>query len=118
MRLACDKLAYTFNLRFGFFVICQLFLPHTVITDHYSTNVCWCWLFFGILEVEVIVKLNSWNIMTLAEEFEWRGFINQTTFAANEDINEPRTFYWGKDPSADSMTIGKTGTCHDDSSPY
>ncbi|MES2875892.1 MAG: tyrosine--tRNA ligase [Patescibacteria group bacterium] len=44
--------------------------------------------------------------MTLAEELEWRGFINQTTFAKNEDINEPRTFYWGVDPSADSMTIG------------
>ncbi len=44
--------------------------------------------------------------MTLAEELEWRGFINQTTFASHDDINEPRTFYWGVDPSADSMTIG------------
>lgn len=44
--------------------------------------------------------------MTLAEELEWRGFINQTTFATTADINEPRTFYWGVDPSADSMTIG------------
>ena len=44
--------------------------------------------------------------MTLSEELQWRGFINQTTFSNIEDINEPRTFYWGVDPSADSMTIG------------
>ena len=44
--------------------------------------------------------------MTLAEELTWRGFINQTTFADITDINEPRTFYFGVDPSAPSMTIG------------
>ncbi len=44
--------------------------------------------------------------MTLAEELTWRGFINQTTFANIDDINEPRTFYIGVDPSAPSMTIG------------
>src|SRR5690242_4045830 len=44
--------------------------------------------------------------MTLSEELEWRGFINQTTFKEVADLNEPRTFYWGVDPSADSMTIG------------
>ncbi len=44
--------------------------------------------------------------MTLAEELTWRGFVNQTTFRDIADINEPRTFYWGVDPSADSMTIG------------
>lgn len=43
---------------------------------------------------------------TLSEELSWRGFINQTTFDSIEKINEPRTFYWGVDPSADSMTIG------------
>jgi len=43
---------------------------------------------------------------TLSEELSWRGFVNQTTFDAVEKINEPRTFYWGVDPSADSMTIG------------
>ncbi len=43
---------------------------------------------------------------SLSEELAWRGFINQTTFATPEDVNEPRTFYWGVDPSADSMTIG------------
>ena len=44
--------------------------------------------------------------MTLAEELTWRGFINQTTFANIDDINAPRTFYIGVDPSAPSMTIG------------
>ncbi len=43
---------------------------------------------------------------TLAEELLWRGFVNQMTFKSIEDVNEPRTFYWGVDPSADSMTIG------------
>jgi tyrosyl-tRNA synthetase len=45
--------------------------------------------------------------MTLSEELQWRGFINQTTF---KDLTEldgaPISFYWGVDPSADSMTIG------------
>lgn len=45
--------------------------------------------------------------MTLAEELQWRGFVNQTTFPDINDINEPRTFYWGVDPSADSMHIGQ-----------
>ena len=44
--------------------------------------------------------------MTLSEELQWRGFVNQTTLPDIEAINEPRTFYWGVDPSADSMTIG------------
>lgn len=44
--------------------------------------------------------------MNLSDELTWRGFVNQTTFANLTDINEPRTFYWGVDPSADSMTVG------------
>ncbi|MEO5690839.1 MAG: tyrosine--tRNA ligase [Candidatus Saccharimonadales bacterium] len=44
--------------------------------------------------------------MTLSEELQWRGFANQTTFADITDINEPRTFYLGVDPSAASMHIG------------
>ncbi len=43
---------------------------------------------------------------TLSEELAWRGFINQHTFADIAEINEPRTFYFGVDPSAESMTIG------------
>lgn len=45
--------------------------------------------------------------MTLSEELMWRGFVNQTTFADITELDkETRTFYWGVDPSADSMTIG------------
>lgn len=45
--------------------------------------------------------------MTLSEELSWRGFVNQMTFANITDLDETtRTFYWGVDPSADSMTIG------------
>ncbi len=44
---------------------------------------------------------------TLSEELSWRGMVNQMTFANITDLDEEtRTFYWGVDPSADSMTIG------------
>lgn len=45
--------------------------------------------------------------MKLSEELQWRGFVNQTTY---DDITEldkaPIAFYFGIDPSADSMQIG------------
>lgn len=45
--------------------------------------------------------------MTLSEELAWRGFINQTTYKDITDIDgDPISFYWGVDPSSDSMTIG------------
>lgn len=45
--------------------------------------------------------------MTLSEELQWRGFVNQTTFPDLKVLDgEPITFYWGVDPSASSMTIG------------
>jgi tyrosyl-tRNA synthetase len=45
--------------------------------------------------------------MTLSEELKWRGLINQTTYKDLKTIDEaPITFYWGVDPSADSMTVG------------
>lgn len=45
--------------------------------------------------------------MTLSEELQWRGFVNQTTFADLSALDqEPISFYWGVDPSADSMQIG------------
>lgn len=44
--------------------------------------------------------------MSLADELQWRGFVNQMTFASIDEVNEPRTLYFGVDPSADSMTIG------------
>lgn len=50
--------------------------------------------------------MSSNSQLSLAEELSWRGFINQTTLPDIAAINEPRTFYWGVDPSADSMTIG------------
>lgn len=45
--------------------------------------------------------------MTLSEELQWRGFVNQTTFQDLSALDgDPITFYWGVDPSASSMTIG------------
>lgn len=45
--------------------------------------------------------------MTLSEELAWRGFVNQTTYKDTKALNgEPITFYWGVDPSADSMQVG------------
>jgi len=45
--------------------------------------------------------------MTLSEELTWRGFVNQMTFADIKELDKgPISFYWGVDPSADSMTIG------------
>lgn len=45
--------------------------------------------------------------MTLSEELQWRGFVNQTTFKDIKIIDgAPIIFYWGVDPSAASMTIG------------
>ncbi len=46
--------------------------------------------------------------MSLSEELTWRGFVNQTTY---DDIKvldgDPIAFYFGVDPSADSMHIGQ-----------
>lgn len=43
----------------------------------------------------------------LSEELAWRGMVNQMTFANITSLDtETRTFYWGVDPSADSMQIG------------
>jgi tyrosyl-tRNA synthetase len=45
--------------------------------------------------------------MTLSEELQWRGFINQTTFADLGELDTKTwTFYHGFDASADSQTIG------------
>jgi tyrosyl-tRNA synthetase len=45
--------------------------------------------------------------MTLSEELQWRGFVNQTTYKDPGVLDgDPITFYWGVDPSADSMTVG------------
>ena len=44
--------------------------------------------------------------MTLSDELAWRGLYNQMTFADIKEVDQPRTFYFGVDPSSDSMTIG------------
>lgn len=47
------------------------------------------------------------NTMTLSEELRWRGFTNQTTFTDETALDgDPIAFYFGVDPSADSMQIG------------
>lgn len=45
--------------------------------------------------------------MTLSEELQWRGFVNQTTLADISDLDRQAfTLYFGVDPSADSMQVG------------
>lgn len=45
--------------------------------------------------------------MRLSDELQWRGFVNQMTYADITELdNGPISFYWGVDPSASSMTIG------------
>src|SRR3982074_1854459 len=45
--------------------------------------------------------------MTLSEELQWRGFINQATFTDISQLDgRVWTFYHGFDASADSQTIG------------
>lgn len=43
----------------------------------------------------------------LSEELTWRGIVNQMTYADITELDKgPISFYWGVDPSADSMTVG------------
>ena len=45
--------------------------------------------------------------MKLSEELAWRGFIAEHTLEQPSDLDKgPRNFYWGTDPSADSLHIG------------
>ena len=45
--------------------------------------------------------------MTLSEELTWRGFVNQMTYPNITDLDKgPISFYFGVDPSADSMQVG------------
>jgi tyrosyl-tRNA synthetase len=44
---------------------------------------------------------------SLSDELSWRGFVNQTTYPDISALDgDPITFYFGVDPSADSMTVG------------
>lgn len=50
---------------------------------------------------------NGMSKMTLSEELQWRGFVNQTTLKDIKVLDTDKiNFYFGVDPSADSMTIG------------
>lgn len=42
----------------------------------------------------------------LSEELKWRGLVGQTTIDDLSALDQPGVFYFGADPSADSMTIG------------
>ena len=45
--------------------------------------------------------------MTLSEDLQWRGFVNQTTFTDLKTLDgDPITFYFGVDPSGFGMQIG------------
>lgn len=45
--------------------------------------------------------------MKLSEELTWRGFVNQMTYPDINALDQGTiSFYWGVDPSSDSMTIG------------
>ena len=46
--------------------------------------------------------------MKLSEELLYRGFVAETTIEKPEDLDARavKKFYWGADPSADSLTIG------------
>ena len=45
--------------------------------------------------------------MKLSEELQWRGFVSEHTLAQISDLDKaPHSFYWGTDPSADSLHIG------------
>lgn len=45
--------------------------------------------------------------MTLSEELQWRGFVNQTTLKDLKELDKrERTFYMGFDASADSQAVG------------
>src|SRR3989338_4135227 len=44
--------------------------------------------------------------MTLAEELKARGLIEHESAPAQKILEQPRTVYWGVDPTADSMHVG------------
>lgn len=49
--------------------------------------------------------------ISLSEELKWRGFVNQSTLRDITVLDKKQlAFYWGVDPSADSMTIGNLAT--------
>lgn len=57
---------------------------------------------------EKVTSCDIINSMKLSEELIYRGFKAETTIDNPEDLDnrESKKFYWGADPSADSLTIG------------
>lgn len=48
---------------------------------------------------------------SLSSELQWRGFFHQTTLKDPAEIDKKKfTFYFGVDPSSDSMTVGNLST--------
>ncbi len=55
----------------------------------------------------LLLLIKNGGRMKLSEELQWRGFVSQTTFSDISILDkEPLSFYWGVDPSSDSMTVG------------
>ncbi len=53
------------------------------------------------------MNITQGDLMKLSEELSWRGFVNQTTLKDVSALDgQPISFYWGVDPSSDSMQIG------------
>lgn len=53
------------------------------------------------------ILMDNMSNQTLSDELTWRGFVNQTTYKDIKAIDSGQiTFYWGVDPSADSMQVG------------
>lgn len=44
--------------------------------------------------------------MKLSEDLLWRGLVKDKTFDDASFLDQPKTFYWGVDCSADSLTVG------------
>lgn len=94
------------------YVIYNSLISYIIANKHLHIAMFFVFLNGGLLGVYSHIKkqhkrFKKRRIMKLSEELTWRGFVNQTTF---EDITEldktKRTFYWGVDPSASSMTVG------------
>lgn len=64
-------------------------------------------IFIAKYQTDALYLSTDMATMTLSEELAWRGFVNQTTYTDTTVLDgDPISFYWGVDPSADSMTIG------------
>ena len=58
-----------------------------------------------------IIYIKVMESKKLSDELLWRGFVNQTTLQDIKKLDSSKfTFYWGVDPSSDSMTVGNLAT--------